>query len=99
MSALIAWAKPGRSVRIVAPCGCRYDVPHDPPFGVDCPACGANVGAYCKRPSEHSGPLVPFHAARDLAAVAVGLYDGCDCPKGVRPLGPSGPGQLSLGIG
>ncbi|WP_449404529.1 zinc finger domain-containing protein [Hymenobacter mucosus] len=34
---------------------------------VACPACGANAGSYCKRPSGHSGPIVqPRRAAAHL---------------------------------
>ena len=47
---------------------------HAPCFEAPCPQCGTNVGAYCQRPSGHSGPLVPFHAARDLAAAAARKY-------------------------
>ncbi len=32
-------------------------------------------GQYCKRPSEHSGPFVPFHKERDLKALEFGYYD------------------------
>lgn len=35
-----------------------------PPFDVPCPTCGARAGAWCKRPSGHSGPFVAPHAAR-----------------------------------
>ena len=53
---------------------CGHTWPRDPCFEVPCPSCGARVGAYCKRPSGHAGPLVPFHAARDLAAAVAGAY-------------------------
>jgi hypothetical protein len=53
---------------------CGHTWPRDPCFEVACPTCGANAGAYCKRPSGHSGPMVPFHAERDLAAAAAGAY-------------------------
>ena len=36
----------------------------DDPRRVPCPSCGANAGAYCRRPSGHSGPLIQPHAAR-----------------------------------
>jgi len=35
---------------------------------VPCPSCGAPTGAYCRRPSGHSGPFVAPHAARRHAA-------------------------------
>lgn len=54
---------------------CRHEWKRDPVFEVKCPTCKAKVGAFCKRPSGHSGPLVNFHAARDLAASDAGAYD------------------------
>ena len=39
-----------------------------PVMAVKCPACGAEVGKWCRRPSGHSGPMVAFHAARRKAA-------------------------------
>ena len=88
MSALLAAAKPGVPVS----CGdCGQSYPQDPPFEVECPTCKAPPGSYCRRPSEHSGPFVPFHAARDLAAKDAGFY-GHDCvdrtPPGVAPTAP-----------
>lgn len=35
---------------------------------VACPACQANDGSYCKRPSGHSGPFVQFYQERGQAA-------------------------------
>lgn len=35
---------------------------------VACPACGANAGSYCQRPSGHSGPFVQPHQQRQQAA-------------------------------
>lgn len=71
MSVLHAAAKPGVPV-FCSGCGQRY--PQDPPFEVACPECGAKPGAYCIRPSEHQGPFVPFHAARDVLANEQGFY-------------------------
>ncbi|MDT7858221.1 hypothetical protein RQM47_16350 [Rubrivirga sp. S365] len=81
MSALLAAAKPGVPVSC-GDCGQRY--PQDPPFEVACPDCGARAGSYCRRPSGHSGPFVPFHAARDLAAKDRGFY-GHDCVGRAAP--------------
>lgn len=58
-------------------CGHHYDL--DPQLAVPCPECGAKVGSFCRRPSEHSGPMVNTHAVRDLLALALGKYD-CGCP-------------------
>lgn len=44
-----------------------------PYMAVDCPACGAKAGRWCKRPSGHSGPMVAFHAARRAAADAAAV--------------------------
>ena len=54
---------------------CGHEFPQDPPFSVPCRQCGAKVGQYCKRPSGHSGPFVPFHAVRDIDALVAGGYD------------------------
>ena len=35
---------------------------------IACPQCQANQGAYCRRPSGHSGPLVEPHQERRAAA-------------------------------
>lgn len=79
MSALLAAAKPGTPVGCTL---CTATWPQDPPFEVECPTCHAKPGAYCRRPSGHSGPFVPFHAARDLAALDAGAYgDRCTCPS------------------
>lgn len=72
MSALHAAAKPGKPVICAT---CSHTFAQDPPFEVPCPVCHAKAGQYCKRPSGHSGPFVPFHAERDLAALAAGFYD------------------------
>src|SRR5574341_1886887 len=72
MSSLIAAGKPGRPVVCNS---CHYEFPQDPCFEVSCPECGAGQERYCKRPSEPSGPFVPFHAARDLEALKQGFYD------------------------
>ena len=74
MSSLYAAARPGVPVTCNGPCGRSW--PQDPPFEVACPECKAPAGTYCRRPSEHSGPLVPFHAARDRAALEAGFYGG-----------------------
>ncbi len=72
MSSLTAAGKPGQPVGCAA---CGHEFPQDPCFSVACPDCSAPPGQYCRRPSGHSGPLVSFHAARDLAALAAGFYD------------------------
>lgn len=33
-----------------------------------CPVCNARAGAYCRRPSGHSGPFVAPHSDRTKAA-------------------------------
>jgi hypothetical protein len=38
------------------------------PRAIECPTCGAAPGARCKRPSEHSGPMIAVHVARIEAA-------------------------------
>lgn len=58
-------------------CGHHYEL--DPQLAVPCPECGAKAGSFCRRPSEHSGPMVNTHAIRDLLALALGKYD-CGCP-------------------
>ena len=69
---LAAAYKPGEP----CPCAdCGYVWPQDPCYEVACPQCGAKAGTYCKRPSEHQGPFVNFHAARDLEADRQGFYD------------------------
>lgn len=47
-----------------------------PVMAVSCPDCGAAVGAWCKRPSGHSGRFVDFHAARKRAADAAWQRQG-----------------------
>lgn len=54
---------------------CNHQFPQDPPFEVKCPTCGAELGTYCKRPSDHTGMFVPFHKERDIEALAKGFYD------------------------
>jgi hypothetical protein len=54
---------------------CQYEFRQDPVFEVECPDCHAKAGQYCKRPSGHQGPLVPFHTARDIEALKLGFYD------------------------
>jgi len=82
MSALLPNAKAGVNVDCAT---CGYKFPQDPPFNVPCRQCGAGVNHYCKRPSEHSGPLVEFHAIRDVDALMAGHYDH----SGTERCGPS----------
>lgn len=72
MNALMPASKPGESIQCRS---CSHDFPQDPIYEVPCPVCKAAAGTYCKRPSEHSGPFVPFHAERDIAALQQGYYD------------------------
>jgi hypothetical protein len=72
MNPLLAAGKPGQPVRCRK---CGHEFPQDPPFEVACPDCHAPPGQTCRRPSGHSGPFVPFHAARDLLALERGHYD------------------------
>jgi hypothetical protein len=51
---------------------CDREWARDPILEVPCPDCHAGIGAYCKRPSGHSGPFVEAHASRDLAADRAG---------------------------
>ena len=83
MSAHHPAAAPG--VPVVCGAGCGRTWPQDPPYEVACPACGANPGARCRRPSGHSGPYVAFHAARDLAAFDAGHYGGPCCQTDDAP--------------
>jgi len=61
--------------------GCGRSWERDPILEVPCPACGAPIGAPCKRPSGH--PMRPdfhgfgYHADRDLAAERAGHYGVC----------------------
>ena len=67
-------------------CGvCGHSFRQDPCFEVDCPDCGAKKGQYCKRPSGHQGPLIPFHAARDFKAHKEGYYNH----QGISGCGPN----------
>jgi hypothetical protein len=68
----MASKKPGQPVHCAT---CAHCFPQDPCFAVECPTCRAAAGSYCKRPSDHSGPLVPFHWERDLLALRRGFYD------------------------
>ncbi len=72
MNSLIAAAKSGHPVICRT---CNHEFPQDPCFNVECPACRAKPGQYCKRLSEHSGPFVPFHRERDLLAFGEGHYN------------------------
>lgn len=88
MNPLLPKSKPGQAVKCG---GCKHHFPQDPCFEIKCPACGANPGAYCKRPSDHSGPFVPFHRDRDLRAFQLGFYDHDGGPKcGPRSDSPRG---------
>lgn len=84
------------------------DVPFEGHFGpacVACPTCHVLVGAYCKRPSGHQGPLVAFHASRQRLAGRVRLV-GLRCHicgtedrpgRFVAPITDAGPGQPPVG--
>lgn len=76
-------AKPGHPVSCAT---CGHGFPQDPCYSVPCPDCGAKSGAYCQRPSGHSGPFCSFHVGRDLAALRAGFYDH-QAPSG-HPCGP-----------
>lgn len=76
---------------------CERAWERDPILEVPCPDCHAGVGAYCKRPSGHSGPFVEAHASRDLAADRAGAYGPCPlgtCGLANRTAADSG--QLAL---
>lgn len=75
MSSLAPASKPGKPVCCAV---CGHEFPQDPLFAVACPDCGTPPGQFCRRPSGHSGPFVPFHAARDLAALTAGFYNHTD---------------------
>ena len=92
MSALLPAAKPGHPVKCKS---CHHEFRQAPPFEVKCPDCGAAPGSYCIRPSEHSGPLVPFHKSRDLLALKEGHYDH-PVKQGCGPLSTSRKAQLIL---
>jgi hypothetical protein len=67
---------PSSKPRVPVQCnGCGHEFPQDPVFQVECPDCHAKPGQYCKRPSGHQGPLVPFHSARDIKTLELGFYD------------------------
>lgn len=59
----------------------------DPVLEVVCPDCRAPIGARCKRPSGHSGPLIALHASRDILADRLGFCGRC-------PLGLCGVDRL-----
>lgn len=82
MSNLLPKGKPNRPVHCSS---CGHEFPQDPPFNVSCPTCLAGAGTYCKRPSGHSGPFVPFHVERDLLALQNGYYDH----RGEKGCGPN----------
>lgn len=79
MSSLQAAAKPNTPVVCTV---CGHEFVSDPCFMVECPLCHALPNHYCKRPSEHSGPFVAFHAERDLEALRAGFYDHCNPETG-----------------
>ncbi|MDN5696546.1 MAG: hypothetical protein L0G70_01075 [Rubrobacter sp.] len=60
--------------------GCGQEWPRHPALEVECPQCGAAEGRGCKRPSDHAGPFVEPHAAREQAAVDQGVLELC--PEG-----------------
>lgn len=92
MSALLPAAKPGTPVACAS---CAHQFAQDPPFSVACPDCKAPAGSYCHRPSEHAGPLVPFHKSRDLEALKQGYYDH-PVGKGCGPISTSRKAQQIL---
>ncbi len=54
-------------------CGEQWE--RDPALEVDCPACGADVGSQCRRPSGHPCAV---HAGRDKRALReVAGYEQC----------------------
>jgi predicted nucleic acid-binding Zn-ribbon protein len=54
-------------------CGEQWE--RDPALEVDCPACGADVGSQCRRPSGHPCAV---HAGRDKRALReVDGYERC----------------------
>lgn len=56
-------------------CGQEWD--EHPFLQLPCPLCGAEAGAWCKRPSGHSGPFVDIHIAREQAVLDAGLIEVC----------------------
>jgi len=60
------------------------------PFSlVPCPICHAKVGQRCLRPSDHSGPFVGYHVAREQAAIDAGILQKCPGePKIEKPSQP-----------
>lgn len=68
----VAKTKPGQPTDCN---GCGHLFKQDPIYFVDCPVCHAKAGTYCKRPSGHAGPLINFHAERDIKALVEGYYD------------------------
>lgn len=73
--------------------GCDRSWARDPVLEVACPDCGAPVGARCRRPSGHAGPLIDLHASRDILADRNGHYGRC--PFGICGLDQM-PMQASL---
>lgn len=57
--------------------GCDRSWARDPVLEVACPDCRAPVGARCRRPSGHAGPLIDLHAGRDILADRDGHYGRC----------------------
>jgi hypothetical protein len=72
---------------------CDRTWPRDPVPEVACPDCKAPIGARCRRPSGHSGPLIELHAARDILADREDKYGSC--PLGLCGLDRANP-QSSL---
>ncbi len=61
--------------------GCDCSWPRDPVLEVECPDCGAAIGAKCTNPSGWTKwGTGNFHAARDIAADQAGKYG--PCPSG-----------------
>lgn len=60
-------------------CGEEWD--QHPFLQLPCPTCHARAGAWCVRPSGHSGPFVEIHVAREQAVVDAGLINICPAAK------------------
>lgn len=79
-------------------CGEEWET--HPFLQLPCPTCHAPAGAWCRRPSGHSGPFTDIHVAREQAVLDAGLVK--KCPAAVereKPATKVDPAQMSLFLG
>lgn len=72
---------------------CEREWERHPVLEVECPKCHAGIGARCRRPSGHTGPLIEPHVEREQLAVDLGVLELC--PAGPTLRGESPAADLS----